>query len=211
MKKSISKTIGFAIQHEANADNPNSDIPASVGAQVRQLRKAQNLTISELASRIDKSNGYISQIERNLSGVSISSLQKIANALGVQINWFFQGQGIAPTEERDIIVRAHNRRVLEFDLEGVREELLSPTLTGQFEMIRSIFAPGASSGEDARVRIGEEAGVLINGSLDIWIEGEHFHLNTGDSFSLPANGQHRCENNGDVAAEVIWIISPPAY
>lgn len=211
MKKSISKPIGFAIQHEANADNRNSDIPASVGAQVRQLRKAQNLTISELASRIDKSNGYISQIERSLSGVSISSLQKIANALGVQINWFFQGQGIAPTEERNIIVRAHNRRVLEFDPDGVTEELLSPTLTGQFEMIRSIFAPGASSGEDARARVGEEAGVLISGSLDIWIEGEHFHLNTGDSFSLPANGQHRCENNSDVEAEVIWIISPPAY
>ncbi|MEH6525187.1 MAG: helix-turn-helix domain-containing protein [Sneathiella sp.] len=211
MKKSITKKIGFTGQHEPFGEQSNADIPSSVGAQVRQLRKAQGLTISELAIRISKSNGYISQIERNLSGVSITSLQKIANALGVQINWFFQGQGIAPTEERDIIVRVDNRRVIELDPNGVTEELLSPTLTGQFEMLRTIFAPGASTGEEVRTRPGEEAGVLLSGSLDIWIDGVQFHLSTGDSFSLPIAGQHRCENNGEIDAEVIWIISPPAY
>ncbi|USG62600.1 helix-turn-helix domain-containing protein [Sneathiella marina] len=211
MKKSTSRKIGFAPQQEAIVENTKSDIPASIGEQIRQLRKAKGLTISDLASRIEKSNGYISQIERSLSGVSISSLQKIAGALDVQISWFFQGQGIAPAEERDLIVRVHNRRVLEFNPRGITEELLSPTLTGQFEIIRTIFSPGASSGEDARTRADEEAGVLISGSLDIWIGDKQFHLNTGDSFSLPAGGHHRCENNGDVDAEVIWIISPPTY
>ncbi|MEP3245550.1 MAG: cupin domain-containing protein [Sneathiella sp.] len=187
------------------------EIPPSIGAQIRDLRKAQGLSIAVLAEKVGRSSGYISQIERELSGVSIASLQRIATALGVQINWFFQGQGIAPEAERDIIVRKHNRRILKFEKMGVTEELLSPTLTGEFEMIRTVFAPGASTGKRERMRKGQEAGTVLSGSLELWIDDELFTLEAGDSFSLRQPGLHRCVNSGDVDTVIIWVISPPSY
>jgi hypothetical protein len=47
-----------------------------VGGQIRDLRKAKGLTIAELAERIDRSVGYVSQIERNLSELSIPDLKR---------------------------------------------------------------------------------------------------------------------------------------
>jgi hypothetical protein len=45
-----------------------------VGGQIRDLRKAKGLTIAELADRIDRSIGFVSQIERNLSELAGSSI-----------------------------------------------------------------------------------------------------------------------------------------
>ena len=83
-----------------------------VGQQIRDLRRAKGLRIAGLASEIGRSVGHVSQVERGLSPVTIPDLKKIADALGVEINWFFQGQAMAPPEERDIIVRRANRREL---------------------------------------------------------------------------------------------------
>ncbi|MCP5368989.1 MAG: cupin domain-containing protein [Hyphomicrobiales bacterium] len=183
----------------------------SIGAQIRDLRKARGLTIAELAEGIGRSSGYVSQIERELSGVSISSLQRIANVLGVQISWFFQGQVVAPQEERDIIVRRHNRRRLDYGETGIMEELLSPTLTGSFEVIMTTFEPGSSTGQRERQRKGEEAGVVLSGALELWMDNKCFLLQAGDSFTLREPGWHRCVNPGDVDAVILWIISPPSY
>ena len=66
-----------------------------LGHQVRDLRRAKGVTIPQLAARIDRSVGWLSQIERGLSEVSISALHQIAAALEVQVSWFF-GQGSTP-------------------------------------------------------------------------------------------------------------------
>ena len=121
----------------------------AIGEQIRDLRKAKRMTINELASRIDRSIGYVSQIERGLSAVTINVLQQIAGALDVQISWFFQGNANAPKEERDLIVRRANRRRLRFGGSGVTEELLSPNLSGQIELILTRFEPGGRTGDGA--------------------------------------------------------------
>ena len=115
-----------------------------VGQQVRDLRRAKGMRIAGLASEIGRSVGFVSQVERGLSPVTIPDLKKIADALGVEINWFFQGQAMAPPEERDIIVRRANRRELNYSGTGVQEALLSPHLHGAFEMVMTTLEPGAA-------------------------------------------------------------------
>jgi transcriptional regulator with XRE-family HTH domain len=60
-----------------------------VGKKLRKLRKSKGLSISALAEECDLSAGLISQIERNLTAPSVVSLYRIAQALGVNINYFF--------------------------------------------------------------------------------------------------------------------------
>jgi transcriptional regulator with XRE-family HTH domain len=182
-----------------------------MGEQIRDLRKARGMTIADLADKVGRSIGYMSQVERNMSSVTIPTLQKVANALGVQVSWFFQGGQDVPESERDFIVRRQNRRSLTFGDTGVFEELLSPNLSGALELIITTFKPGSWTGEEDRLRQGEEAGFVLEGTLELWVEGQHFRLETGDSFSFRRTGPHRCHNPGTTDTRVLWVMTPPSY
>lgn len=182
-----------------------------LGHQIRDLRRAKGVTIPELARRIERSVGWVSQIERGLSEVTIAALHQIAEALEVQVSWFF-GQGAAPpADEIGLVLRKRNRRTLDFHGSGVHEEILSPNLSGQLLLVETTFAPGASTGDRDRERRGEEAGLVISGTLELRVEGKTLRLEAGDSFAFTRKGPHRCHNPGKIPALVLWVITPPSY
>ncbi len=180
----------------------------SIGATLRTLRKSRGLTLADLSLLIGRSLGWISQAERGLSDVSISDLRRIADAFDVPIGLFFHNEDAAE-EERGFVVRRAARHALGNSTDGLIEELLSPDLGGSFEMVRSTFEPGAELPEPAR-RQTEEAGYVVSGTLDIWMDDRMFRLEAGDSFRL-AGEAYRWKNPGDEPAVVIWVISPPVY
>lgn len=179
-----------------------------VGGDIRALRRARGLTLSALSAEIGRSVGWLSQIERDLAEPAISDLRRIAEALDQPLSLFF-GQAEGPERERGHIVRARSRRALGSAAEGLTEELLSPDLTGSFEIVRSVFDPGAELSEPA-CRPTEEAGYLISGRLDLWIGPELFELRPGDSFRFSSE-PYRWRNPGREPAVAIWVIAPPVY
>ncbi len=162
-----------------------------------------------LAERTGLSVGYLSLLERDMSTPSIKALHSISRALGVTISWFFDGGAVAPAEQ-DLVVRRTRRRRLDYSA-GIVDELLSPSLAGQLELLASRFAPGASSGDEPYTHTGEEAGVVIRGSLELWVDGKVFMLEAGDSFGFPSSLPHRYRNPGTEESEVVWAITPPSY
>ena len=76
-------------------------------------------------------------------------------------------------------------------------------------MLMSTIDVGADSGDYSHE--GVEAGLVISGTLDLWVAGQHFRLNAGDSFSFKSTEVHRCANPGDEPTKVVWIITPPQY
>ncbi len=188
---------------------PETDADAAVGEQLRELRKAKGMTLQQVASGAGISVGYLSQIERNQSRMPIGVLRRISDVLGVHINWFFQRAPGGPPEERDIVVRAANRRRMTFTGLGISEELLTPNLAGPLELLLSTIAPGADSEDYSHD--GVEAGLVIAGTLDLWVSGRHFRLQEGDSFSFRSTETHRCANPGKTPTKVVWVITPPHY
>jgi transcriptional regulator with XRE-family HTH domain len=185
------------------------DPDAAIGGEIRDLRKARGLTLVEVAKAAGISVGYLSQIERNQSRLPIGALKRIADALGVHMNWFFRAGSAGPDDERDVIVRAANRRKLSFTGLGITEELLSPNLSGPLELLISTIAPGADS-EDYHHE-GAEAGLVMSGRLELWVSGRKFTLREGDSFSFASTEVHRCLNPGKRPTKVLWVITPPHY
>ena len=182
-----------------------------VGRQIRDLRKAKGLTIAELAEHIERSVGYVSQIERDLSELSIPGLKRIAEALEVQISWFFHPTGAAPAAERDYIVRRGNRRRLSLTGIGVTEELLSPSLGGATELVLTRVPPRSTTGAEFVTRKAEESGLVLQGRMELWVGEKHFLLDEGDSFCFGAGESHRIHNPGDTECVVVWVITPPVY
>lgn len=175
---------------------------------LRALRKARGLTLAEIALRMKRSVGWVSQVERGLSVPSLADLRAFAELFGVPLSLFF-GHEAGSEEERGVVVRATRRRSLGTSESGLVEELLSPDLGGSFEMLRSVFAPGAALAE-AALRQTEEAGYVASGGFDIEIDGVWHSLVEGDSFRFAAK-PFRWKNSGTEPAVVIWVVSPPVY
>lgn len=193
------------------AANASSELDVAgdlLAADLRALRKSRGLTLAEIALKLGRSVGWVSQVERGLSTPSLGDLRAFAELFGVPISLFFAHE--APLEaERGVVVRSGRRRTLGTSDSGLVEELLSPDLGGSFEMLRSIFAPGAELAEPA-TRPTEEAGYVVSGRFDIEIDGTWHSLNEGDSFRFD-HKPFRWRNPGAVPAVVIWIVAPPVY
>ncbi len=181
---------------------------AMLAGDIRALRKARGLTLSEIALRLGRSVGWVSQVERGLSTPSLSDLRAFADLFAVPVSLFF-GHDVANEAERGAIVRAGRRRSLGTSESGLVEELLSPDLGGSFELLRSVFAPGAELALAAN-RPTEEAGYVVSGRFDIEIAGTWHRLAEGDSFRFSGK-PFRWRNPGTEPAVVIWVVSPPVY
>jgi transcriptional regulator with XRE-family HTH domain len=204
------RSLRAANEMIAAAPHPDRvDAEAAIGAQIRELRKLKGLTLQRVAREAGISVGYLSQIERNQSKLPIGVLKSVSDVLGVHMNWFFQTNSTSPAQERDIVVRKANRRRLTFTGLGIAEELLSPNLSGPLELLLSTIEPGADSGDYSHD--GVEAGLVVTGTLDLWIKGQLFRLREGDSFSFKSTDTHRCANPGKVPTKVVWVITPPHY
>lgn len=205
------KGMAMPLRTMRKTEEPNSgESPdeIAIGPQIRELRKVKGLTLQQVADSAGISVGYLSLIERNQTKLPIGVLKKISDTLGVHMNWFFHVRDV-PAQEKDIVVRAHNRRRLTFTGIGIEEELLSPNLGGPLEMLLSTIEPGADSGDYNHD--GAECGLVISGRLDLWVAGQFFQLEEGDSFSFRSTEIHRCANSGDKPAKVVWVITPPHY
>jgi transcriptional regulator with XRE-family HTH domain len=197
---------------QESAEAANDPLPEDemlIGEQIRALRRIKGLTLQQLAAQAGISIGYLSQIERNRSKLTIGILKRISNLLGIQMSWFFQPGALGPTEERNLIVRSGRRRKMSFTGTGISEELLSPNLEGPLEVLLSTIEPGADS--DFYSHDGAEAGLVLEGTLDLWIGEKFFRLERGDSFAFRSTEQHRCANSGNAATKIVWIITPPHY
>ena len=106
-------------------------------------------------------------------------------------------------------MRADGRRAIGKQDGGLVETLVSPDLTDDFEVIHSIFAPGAALGRPV-ARPTTEVGYLVSGRLDLWIEDGAFTVAAGDSFRIRGDS-YRWANPYDAPAVAIWVISPPVY
>ncbi len=179
-----------------------------IGDEIRRLRRSRGLTLAELAQAIGRSVGFVSQIERGLSKPSLKDLYAISVGLGVKVGWFLHEGEPPPERERGVVVRAKARR--RYEANGIATEALSPYLGEEVELMMSTLQPGASFEERVAAHKGREAGVILKGQLEMWIDGERFLLEEGDSYTFLTTTPHWSRNLGDVPVVLIWVVTPAA-
>ncbi|WP_204112780.1 helix-turn-helix domain-containing protein [Shimia biformata] len=182
--------------------------PRTLGADLRALRKARGVTLTDLSVRLGRSVGWLSQVERDLSQPSVADLRAIAAGLDAPLSLLF-GQPDVPEGEAGIIVRAGARRKIGSGDGGLTEELLSPDLTDEFEVVHSTFAPGAARTEPV-TRPTQEVGYVVAGNLTLTIDGHVFSVGPGDSFRIKGT-PFAWANPHAHPAVVVWVIAPPVY
>ena len=187
----------------------------SLGSEVRELRKARKLTLQTLSELTGISLSYLSAIERDAGNPSVDVIRSIAEALAVDVDWFFAPRRGKGPMERAHIVRANSRRNLNIlygstpSEIGYLDSLLSSTIGGKFYMGLSVYEPGSTREEAPYHRHdGEEHGVVIKGELEMTIGEETILLKEGDSYSFKANVRHHGRNPTDRETVLVWAVSP---
>ena len=188
---------------------------ATLGAEIRRRRKQRSMTLTELAEQCELSPSFLSQIERDQANPSVTTLYAIARELGFPVASFFSelepdggdGQPAAPSAR---VVRANRRKILIYPGSGIRNELLSPDLTGAIQMMWIVMPPGTHSGEAPFVHEGEECGVVLLGEVETVIGNERYVLGPGDAIYHPSTIPHRSRNIGDSDAIIVVAKTPPS-
>ena len=182
-----------------------NDTP-KVGARVRSLRRERGLTIEQLAAATGLTKGFISQLERDRTAPSLSSIARICDALGVRLSHIFE------PEPAPALVRRHERPRLESVL-ATENHLLSSRDEERFQAIESEVAPGAGAGDELSSLPGEvEFVYVLEGTLELQVGDERHLLELGDALTYPLSKPHTWRNASDTdTLRVLWVAVPNPY
>ncbi len=183
------------------------DMDEEVGRRIRRLRTAKGLSLKTVSERSGLSIGMLSLVERGRSSPSVRLLARLANALEVTVAHFIP-DGLAPGAREVPVMAAANRPELSIWRAGIIKQVITPTRQGQHGLVlmEVTIEPGGTSGDDSYSHEGEEAGVLVQGQLELMIDKDRFVLNEGDGFRFLSSVPHRFANpSREVTAKVIWV------
>lgn len=182
-----------------------------LGDRIRKIRKEKNLTINELSKKCSLSHSYISQVERNGANPSVGSLKEIANGLGVTLVDFFENdKDKIKGNSAEVIRENRHKKLFQPDTE-IQYKLLSPDLQGDIEFLLIIGPARSNSGEEQFNHIGEEYGYIIEGVMDVYVDGKKYILEEGDSIKFNSSKPHRWENSTDEKFVAVWAVHPPSF
>lgn len=186
---------------------PPKDQDTDVGVRLRDARLSRRLTLKQVAKRAEITEGFLSQIERGVANASISTLRRIAVALGLRMADLFD-PGWAPAPR---VLRREDRPTLHFGVLG-RKFLLTPAPGRHLEAFIGEFEPGGSTGDEPYVHgSSDELMLVLGGTVRLELGERSFELAAGDSIEYVSSLPHKVTECGGDAAEVLWVISPPSY
>src|SRR5574339_483336 len=178
-------------------------VSVNIGDRLRELRDARNISMRGLATKSGLSANALSMIERGKTSPSVSTLYKLADALGISITSFF---GTDAEKKQVVFLKADERTRFGFT-RGVFEALGGEQFTGRVEPFMLTLESSASSGPHVMTHTGHEFVFCVRGELDYQVEKEIFHLTAGDSLLFAAHLKHKWKNPGRTVTNALIIIS----
>ena len=175
-----------------------------IGNKLKELRVLKGLTQEELADRSELSKGFISQLERNLTSPSITTLMDILQCLGTSIGEFFNE---APDEQ---IVFGKQDYFVKEDTEYKNEIkwIIPNAQKNTIEPIYLTLQAGGSTCPDTPHE-GEECGYVLQGAESIHLGNKTYKAKKGESFYYTADKTHFLSSKN--GATLIWVSSPPSF
>lgn len=160
-----------------------------IGSRLKELRKQQKMTLKELAEGAGVSISFLSQVERGKSSVTLESLRKISEVLGVNPSVFFAG-----TEKRTD------------DVAFFYEDLATSVKNPEFHPILVTLQPAQSDGQPFR-HTGHEFVFVLEGSLTLKLGAEELTLTEQQSHFYSADQEHYWYNYTDKPIRFLAVSS----
>ena len=174
-----------------------------MGAQLRAARLAARKSMAEVAEQSGLTKGFLSKVERDLTNISVASLIRLCDALGISVGSLFQAA-------KGEVVRKGEYPPINFGGNGVREYLLTPAGEKRVQALLSEIEPGGGSGDEPySLPTDVEFAFVLAGQLRIVVEGETLTLDAGDAFTFQSSAAHTFQVPPSAGpTQVLWVFSP---
>ncbi len=178
---------------------------SSIGERIRMMRQAKTLTQEELASRAGLTKGFISQVERNLTSLSVESLLGILDALDQKASTFFDEafheKIVFAMDDRVELEKEHVAK-FEILVAAAQNRLMDPAL---------LELNSGDKTEEEEPHEGEEFGFVISGTIEVTLGVKTYKVRKGECFYFKASRKHYLANRRKMRASVLWVSSPPNF
>lgn len=175
-----------------------------VGARLRALRTLKGISQRELAKRCGVTHSSLSLIEQGKVSPSVSSLKKILDAFPMSVGDFFtmdleKGRRVFYSPEDLADVGAGD---IIYKLVGAdrRDRALS--------FMIETYPAGADTGREMIAHQGEEAGVILEGRIEIIVGASARELGPGEAYYFETNVPHRFRNPGSEPCRLVSCATP---
>lgn len=178
----------------------------NIGAKVKALRLENKMTLKELGALSSLSIGFLSQFERDQTTIAIDSLYKLANIFNVDITYFIESK----SKSSSPIVRKYDNA----DIQVLSSKFISRVLINDVDasfLPRIIeILPNYESDikPDLISHEGEEFIYVLEGILDLIIDGITQSLYPGDAAYISSKQHHNWINNTNKTVKLLTINYP---
>jgi transcriptional regulator with XRE-family HTH domain len=174
-----------------------------IGAKIKALRLASDLTQEELADRAELTKGFISQLENDQTSISVDSLEDILSALGVSMSEFFS-QAAEPRA-----VFSPDDRIEVTDMGASMFEILVPSSTNNImDPLLVELKPGEKL-EKMKPGPGEQFGYVLKGTISLRLDQHRYEVPRGHCFYFESDRASQIANRGKSLAQLLWVVTPP--
>jgi transcriptional regulator with XRE-family HTH domain len=174
-------------------------MPVCIGERIKALRTERGMTLADLGEKVKLSTSHLSQIERDKTTPSLSTLLDIAKALNVGPRYFFEIEA-----EAAYILRAGTGQNNHQSADQALQVRLTPDAgNNKLEVYRVQIEPHTSI-EQLDPFSGEVLGFILSGELTIKVGEEKYILASGDSIHYDASQPYDWINADDEPCIVIW-------
>lgn len=177
---------------------------AQIGPLLRERRRQLDLTLKTVAEAAEITKGFLSEVERDKASPSVATLVRLCAVLNLPVGSLFTQTGSA-------VVRAEERIPIKFGGIGLSDSLLTPSGATKSQVVFSNIAPGGTGGDALySLRSEEECVFVLQGGVDIAVEGETIALKEGDAMTFDPRRPHTFRNNSKTKpARALFILTPP--
>ncbi|MGQ0794517.1 MAG: helix-turn-helix domain-containing protein [Deltaproteobacteria bacterium] len=181
-------------------------IVSRLAQKIKGIRTEKGWSLQDLAKKSGISAAGIHKIESNGIIPTITTMMKIADALGKKVSYFLEED---ETAQDAVFVPAANREAIFTFKKGLDLQGISAKKYGDFLMTAaySVVEIGASSGKKPMAHQGEELIYCLQGKMEYRIEDKTYVLSAGDSLHFRTHLEHSWRNIGDTQAKLIWVLA----
>jgi transcriptional regulator with XRE-family HTH domain len=186
----------------------------AVGERIKHFRESAGMSLEDLSERTGLSTAELKEIEQDMISPALGVLTKICGGLGVRLGHFFQ-QGprkvfsLVRSDDQEEATRFASKSGTDHGYEyrslgsEKRQRTMDPFLV--------IIEPpsGQVEPESPMTHDGEEFLYLLEGQIEVQLQGQDFTLNPGDSIYYDATVPHRVIQVGDLPAKVLVVVTLP--
>ena len=178
-------------------------LSGQLGKTVQRLRKAYNLSLSELSEQSGVAKSIISQIERNETNPTLATIWRLAQALDVSIDRVLRDNVDSPFIER---ISRGDTPILVSDDGKCRLAITGWIKTVEWLQCYDFSAePGGVLESEAHQRGAVEALSPIEGELQVEVGGEIEMVRMGETLRYRADRPHLIRNAGATPARASMI------